>query len=462
MQKNDTLDNFFRNSGSICPFAKIAADNEAIVYAQSSAQFKDQLISFLTDPSMQAFVVVADKKPTTHQKAKDRVYNMFKRTLTELLSLQGAHLEEIVPYVKSQMAMFDDPNSPQRPMLGYDNKPMYAIGMGPNYAPGHPRYAPVLCLIVTWMDQVQEAAQQYPASVTKIRAAMKAQTGAIYDADELYLRRNPGGKESRRDLKISITKVNPPFIKFEIFDFEENRIGWLLLRVPPLPEEFQEFEELAFQIHFAKVEKPFRRQGIMTMLHERAADWAFQRKMRLFSAKNTQMTRPAEHFWIKQVNEKRAKRIFINRKRNIYFYALEYPPPATLKRNPSEKIPKLESLRSEFCSAAQKVYDEWEQDEVGHSEWYGCGGICHDIADAICDVLSTNDISCTTFSPSIGEVHVWAVADIDDDAYRVDIGPNTYEQGGGYTWRKIPGVSFEDDDIIIESMGYPFSDYLED
>jgi hypothetical protein len=130
------------------------------------------------------------------------------------------------------------------------------------------------------------------------------------------------------------------------------------------------------------------------------------------------------------------------------------------RNNPD--IQALESLRPAFCAAAQEVYDKWHQDDEGLSDEYGCGGICHDIAEAICGVLWKNNISCTTFSASIGEVHVWAVADIEGEAHQVDISPYLYEQGGGYTWRKIPDIAFEESDIIIRSMGYPFTDYVED
>lgn len=122
----------------------------------------------------------------------------------------------------------------------------------------------------------------------------------------------------------------------------------------------------------------------------------------------------------------------------------------------------LENLRADLCLEAQKIYDDWEQDEDGYDEEYGHGGICQDIASAFCDVLSELDIECTIFSPSIGEIHVFSIANIDGEAYQVDIPPYVYERGGGYCWQKIPEVIFEPSDIIIEPMGFPFQDYLEE
>ena len=50
---------------------------------------------------------------------------------------------------------------------------------------------------------------------------------------------------------------------------------------------------------------------------------------------------------------------------------------------------KLKALRSKIAKAAQKVYDKWEQDDSGYSEHFmHDGGICQDIAEAICDVFA--------------------------------------------------------------------------
>ena len=45
---------------------------------------------------------------------------------------------------------------------------------------------------------------------------------------------------------------------------------------------------------------------------------------------------------------------------------------------------ELNHLRPELASAAQSVYDEWEQDEDGNDEMLGGGGICQDIAEKFC------------------------------------------------------------------------------
>lgn len=112
----------------------------------------------------------------------------------------------------------------------------------------------------------------------------------------------------------------------------------------------------------------------------------------------------------------------------------------------------ISNLRAELVAAAQKVYNEWDQDENGYDEMLGNGGICQDIADAMANVLSDHDIECCTVSQESGEQHVYVVAKLDDGVYNVDISPYTYETGGGYDWKKIPDVVFDINDIIIDCL----------
>ena len=102
----------------------------------------------------------------------------------------------------------------------------------------------------------------------------------------------------------------------------------------------------------------------------------------------------------------------------------------------------IQRLIPMMVPAVQKVYDEWDQNADGYDEEKGHGGICDEIAEAIAGVLSSNGIEVSTISNSIGDQHVYPVAQVADGVYEVDIHPYTYESGGGYTWRKLPGVKF--------------------
>jgi hypothetical protein len=125
---------------------------------------------------------------------------------------------------------------------------------------------------------------------------------------------------------------------------------------------------------------------------------------------------------------------------------------------------KLISLKKQLAQAAQIIYDEWEQDEDGNCDWLGQGGICQDIADAMANVLSNNGIECTTVSQLTGEQHVYVVAKIKDGVYNVDIPPYLYETGGGYCWKKIPDVEFDERYVIIDRLSSDpndFEDYVD-
>lgn len=109
-------------------------------------------------------------------------------------------------------------------------------------------------------------------------------------------------------------------------------------------------------------------------------------------------------------------------------------------------LSELKAILPNLASAAQKIYDNWIQDE---DDDLNGGGICHLIADAMCDEMNKIGIECATVSYSIGEVHVAAVAKLSDGVFTIDIPPPLYETGGGYTWQKRPDVKFDPSYISI-------------
>ncbi len=123
--------------------------------------------------------------------------------------------------------------------------------------------------------------------------------------------------------------------------------------------------------------------------------------------------------------------------------------PDRLKESASE----LKSLLPGLAVVAQQVYDEWEQDDEGESFEYGVGGICQDIAEAMAGLLSEHGIEAVTVdNQGMGEQHVWVVAKLSDGVYTVDIEPHTYETGGGYCWKKRPGVTFGPEHIYVSRI----------
>jgi hypothetical protein len=114
-----------------------------------------------------------------------------------------------------------------------------------------------------------------------------------------------------------------------------------------------------------------------------------------------------------------------------------------------KSINAIKSLRKPLATAAQKAYDEWEQDEEGMDEELGAGGICQDVAENMAGVLSEHGIEVSTVSQTVGEQHVYVYAKTLEGVVEVNIDPHVYETGAGYTWKKKQGVTIQPNDIYI-------------
>lgn len=131
-----------------------------------------------------------------------------------------------------------------------------------------------------------------------------------------------------------------------------------------------------------------------------------------------------------------------------------------ISQNKSDMYENLLNIRGDLILAAQKIYNEWKQDEDGYDEVYGSGGICDDIAGAMCSVIySKTEYGCFTLYNEY-DCHTSAyVYDIEKKLlYMVDIPPYVYETGTAYTWRKIKDVEFFIRNVTIEE--YDYDDYL--
>ncbi len=117
----------------------------------------------------------------------------------------------------------------------------------------------------------------------------------------------------------------------------------------------------------------------------------------------------------------------------------------------------LKALRPQLVAAAQGVYDEWDGDD----EDLGGGGICDLIADEMASVLANEGFEAASVLASVGENHIFVVAQTDDGVFSVDIPPGVYETGSGYSWTKIEGVVFEPRDIVIARLSSDPDDFDE-
>jgi hypothetical protein len=123
-------------------------------------------------------------------------------------------------------------------------------------------------------------------------------------------------------------------------------------------------------------------------------------------------------------------------------------------------IEHLNHLRPAMVEAAQEVYDSWEQNAEGLDELRGSGGICDEIADEIGAVLNLAGITATNGGQP-GDDHAFLIAYDTKYAFVVDIPYSVYETGGGYNWKKKPGIIFKESDILIYMCERPDPNELE-
>lgn len=117
----------------------------------------------------------------------------------------------------------------------------------------------------------------------------------------------------------------------------------------------------------------------------------------------------------------------------------------------------LMNARQQFATAAQNIYNAWDQSHPDGDPELGFGGICQDVAEAIADVVGSLGFNAGTMSAQCGEQHVWCIAykqnpDGTYEGYHVDIEPYVYETGGDYNWKKIPEVTFDANHVSISPM----------
>lgn len=128
-----------------------------------------------------------------------------------------------------------------------------------------------------------------------------------------------------------------------------------------------------------------------------------------------------------------------------------------------ESLPSMKQAaqhKPEIVKRVQDRYDQWQQDAEGYDEEVGSGGVCHLFAEIIAEVLNDAGFPTSTVSSS-HEVHVYCVSQASDGVWEVDIPYCIYEKGGGYNWTKIPDVTFEPDDIVINRLSSDPADFEE-
>lgn len=107
----------------------------------------------------------------------------------------------------------------------------------------------------------------------------------------------------------------------------------------------------------------------------------------------------------------------------------------------------VRQLAPRLAASAQAVYDRWDQSDPDLDDLNG-GGICHLIAEKMAEILGEADVPVSTVS-SNHEQHVYCIGQFQDGVYEIDIHHSVYETGGGFTWTKLPEVTFDPSDVTL-------------
>ena len=106
----------------------------------------------------------------------------------------------------------------------------------------------------------------------------------------------------------------------------------------------------------------------------------------------------------------------------------------------------------EIVAAAQEEYNLWEQKD-GIDEEYGAGGICDALASRFGGILAARGFDIVDGGQD-GDDHSFIFAQKRGEVFSVDIDPGNYETGGGYSWKKIPGVEFYEGMVSVAEASY--------
>ena len=110
-----------------------------------------------------------------------------------------------------------------------------------------------------------------------------------------------------------------------------------------------------------------------------------------------------------------------------------------------------DEVKRKLAAIAQKVYDDWQQDEEGVDDELGTGGICHIIADEMLDILYDHKIYNLT-TQCTDQPHVYLVGKFKEGIFTIDIPYYVYESGAAFTWKKKPDVKFDESHVEIYQL----------
>ena len=160
------------------------------------------------------------------------------------------------------------------------------------------------------------------------------------------------------------------------------------------------------------------------------------------------------------------------RRREQYWEDADFDEFERLDRIRDEQIKKviafLESIFPQLAEAAISVFNSWDQDDDGHSEEYGSGGICDKVAEEMSSTfesLKQDDLKdwygFTFYKDWQCHTDFYIVNHEIEAMMEGALHPSFYESGGGYTWKKNKEHSITHNAFNIDT-GFDYDDYFDE
>lgn len=202
-----------RDGGPICPFAPRVVQEQRILVRslpQDEADWEASVLDVCGDYLREAkgmgsgkgerrACVLCFADDPSFEQARASVYKVHELICAAFMAIRlRLPIAATIPACKTQA------DKHQYPMV-LPPWVSYAIGMGPQYEDHHPRYAPITCMVLTWMLDVEQTESKVKAD---IRREMIRATGVLYDADEPWLEKKP--KQGTKKTSVVFSPIRIP------------------------------------------------------------------------------------------------------------------------------------------------------------------------------------------------------------------------------------------------------------
>lgn len=172
----------------VCPYAPRGVRSGACAFEHLSGRLDLRIAGLAQDARPDAacvFVAAVDSASFAEFLEQSRA--ALCRVWAACYMLGGLRLMAAKAEASASVQQTLDPAVTHRPYPTPLGVPMFIICVGPCYPERHPRYAPHDAVVLTRAVDVARVQAEQPGMIDRIRAAMLAGAGALYDAGDPVL-----------------------------------------------------------------------------------------------------------------------------------------------------------------------------------------------------------------------------------------------------------------------------------